>query len=131
MYIHVRGMGVGCQWVGNYKVYCWTQFIMHILCLKAGYNPVCRALLLCSYVSDYGDEGYKSVCQERLLRSGPDKIPRTCPPSALEWRAARLSSPMALPVVYLDGELRAPLQFRWADFIWSHSLYHPLQGTGL
>ncbi|XP_073998346.1 unconventional myosin 10A isoform X4 [Rhodnius prolixus] len=58
---------------------------------------------LLKYVSDHGYNGYKSVCQRKLLES-QGKWPRTCTPSLLEWRANRKRVNMALQLHFSDGE---------------------------
>uniref|UniRef100_A0A0K8SUT5 Unconventional myosin-XV n=1 Tax=Lygus hesperus TaxID=30085 RepID=A0A0K8SUT5_LYGHE len=58
---------------------------------------------LLKYVSDHGHNGYKSICQRKLLES-QGLWPRTYTPSLLEWRANRKKVNMALQLHFSDGE---------------------------
>ncbi|XP_030067877.1 unconventional myosin-XV [Microcaecilia unicolor] len=63
---------------------------------------------LLKYVSDYAYDGYKAVCQHKLMQAmkktqqGPETA-RTYPPSLLEWTANRERANMALDVHCFDG----------------------------
>jgi len=58
------------------------------------------------YVSDHGYNGYKAVCQRKLLRSSRIEwqLARNYPPCLLEWRANRKRVNMALQIYFADGE---------------------------
>lgn len=58
---------------------------------------------LLKYVSDHGHNGYKYVCQRKLLESH-GQWPRSYTPSLLEWRANRKRVNMALQLHFSDGE---------------------------
>jgi len=59
-------------------------------------------------VSDSAYDGYKAVCQRKLLQSARAEcqLARAYPPSLLEWRANRKRVNMALEVQFPDGEVR-------------------------
>ncbi|XP_029433068.1 unconventional myosin-XV [Rhinatrema bivittatum] len=70
---------------------------------------------LLKYVSDYAYDGYKAVCQHKLMQAmqkaqhGPETA-RTYPPSLLEWTANRERANMALDVHCFDGlQLPCPI----------------------
>ncbi|CAG0891503.1 unnamed protein product [Darwinula stevensoni] len=58
------------------------------------------------YVSDHAYNGYKVLCQKKLLQSArlEAQLARTYPPCLLEWRANRKKANMALEAVFSDGE---------------------------
>ncbi|XP_050539166.1 unconventional myosin-XV isoform X10 [Daktulosphaira vitifoliae] len=66
-------------------------------------GPLYKYLL--KYVSDHGYDGYKSICQRKLL-SGHTCTPpaRSSPPCLLEWRANRKRFNTALEFSMPDGE---------------------------
>ncbi|KAE8738384.1 hypothetical protein FOCC_FOCC016139, partial [Frankliniella occidentalis] len=81
---------------------------------------------LLKFVSDHGWDGYKAVCQRKLLQSqcarsgsagghgdGAHTPSRTYPPCLLEWRANRKRVNMALPVHFADGEQRVTAVESW------------------
>ncbi|XP_029102796.1 unconventional myosin-XV-like [Scleropages formosus] len=63
---------------------------------------------LLKFVSDYAYNGFKAVCQHRLMQAmqkskyGPEAA-RTYPPSLLEWTANRKKANMVLQVHCFDG----------------------------
>ena len=61
---------------------------------------------LLKYVSDHAFNGYKSVCQSKMLKAGrlDHHVTRQFPPSVLEWRANKKRVNMALEVNCYDGE---------------------------
>ncbi|XP_014277405.1 unconventional myosin-XV isoform X2 [Halyomorpha halys] len=65
-------------------------------------SPTLYKFLL-KYVSDHGHNGYKYVCQTKLLESH-GQWQRTYTPSLLEWRANRKRVNMALQLHFSDGE---------------------------
>ncbi|XP_021936980.1 unconventional myosin-XV-like isoform X3 [Zootermopsis nevadensis] len=62
---------------------------------------------LLKYVSDHGYNGYKAVCQRKLLQSSRIEwqLARNYPPCLLEWRANRKRVNMALQIYFADGEM--------------------------
>ncbi|GLH06473.1 Unconventional myosin IC [Gryllus bimaculatus] len=70
---------------------------------------------LLKYVSDNGYNGYKAVCQRKLLQSARSEcqVARTYPPCLLEWRSNRKRVNMALPVHFYDGETRTTPVDSW------------------
>ncbi|XP_074867214.1 unconventional myosin-XV [Carettochelys insculpta] len=64
---------------------------------------------LLKFVSDYAFDGYKAVCQHKLMQAslksqlGPEAA-RTYPPSLLEWTASRQRARMALDVYCFNGD---------------------------
>ena len=63
---------------------------------------------LLKYVSDNGSNGYKWVCQQKLLKSGAQDVAasRNYPPAILEWRSNKKKVSMSLPATCIDGEAR-------------------------
>ncbi|XP_046399408.1 unconventional myosin-XV isoform X2 [Ischnura elegans] len=63
---------------------------------------------LLKYVSDSAYDGYKALCQRKILQSGKieHQLARTYPPCMLEWRANRKRVNMALQVHFADDESR-------------------------
>ena len=67
---------------------------------------------LLKYVSDHGHDGYKWVCQQKLLKSGSGRglqqadqnMCRNYPPSILEWRSNKKRVSMSLAATCVDGE---------------------------
>ncbi|KAG8264185.1 Belongs to the TRAFAC class myosin-kinesin ATPase super [Homalodisca vitripennis] len=58
---------------------------------------------LLKYVSDHAYDGYKAICQRKLLQSH-NQWARSLPPSLMEWRANRKRVNMALQLHFADGE---------------------------
>uniref|UniRef100_K7FSJ5 Myosin XVA n=1 Tax=Pelodiscus sinensis TaxID=13735 RepID=K7FSJ5_PELSI len=64
---------------------------------------------LLKFVSDYAFDGYRPVCQHKLMRAmlksqlGPEAA-RTYPPSLLEWTGSRQRASMALDVYCFNGD---------------------------
>nr|XP_020478442.1 LOW QUALITY PROTEIN: unconventional myosin-XV-like [Monopterus albus] len=77
-------------------------------CLSAFLPSQRLAKYLLKFVSDYGPEGYDSVCQHRLLQAlqrlnvGPEYV-RTYPPCLLEWTANRKRAHTVLHIYCFDG----------------------------
>jgi myosin-15 len=67
------------------------------------------------YVSDNGYDGYKAVCQRKLLQSArvEGQLSRAYPPNLLEWRANKKRVNMALEVQFADGEARSTPVDSW------------------
>ncbi|GFR79257.1 myosin-XV, partial [Elysia marginata] len=60
---------------------------------------------LLKYVSDVGVQGYKFLCQHKVLQSAymDPLMSRVYPPTLLEWRAIERKANMALDVKFPDG----------------------------
>ncbi|XP_006901266.1 PREDICTED: unconventional myosin-XV [Elephantulus edwardii] len=79
-------------------------------CLS-GFTPSSRLnKYLLKFVSDYGQNGFQAVCQQRLMQAmgqaqqqGSD-VSRTFPPTKLEWRATQEKANMALDVGCFNGD---------------------------
>ncbi|XP_061840189.1 unconventional myosin-XV [Nerophis lumbriciformis] len=87
---------------------CERGWLLLSSCLSA-FIPSPRLVKhLIKFVSDYGPEGYDSVCQRRLLQAmqgrsaGPEHV-RTYPPCLLEWTANRKRAHTVLHVHCFDG----------------------------
>ncbi|XP_060860512.1 unconventional myosin-XV isoform X5 [Metopolophium dirhodum] len=81
---------------------CW---LLMASCLSAfpPTGPLYKYLL--KYVSDHGYDGYKSVCQRKLLAGHTCTPPaRSSAPCLLEWRANRKRFNTALEFAMPDGE---------------------------
>ena len=63
---------------------------------------------LLKYVSDHGHNGYKNLCQRKLLKAGQlePNASRQFPPTVLEWRANRKRVGMAMEAKCSDGFTR-------------------------
>ncbi|KAL2076592.1 hypothetical protein ACEWY4_027811 [Coilia grayii] len=82
------------------------------LLLAACFSAFCpsdsMAKYLLKFVSDYALDGYKALCQHKLLQAlqkshlGPDGA-RSFPPSLLEWTTARRKAHMLLLIHCTDG----------------------------
>ncbi|XP_049851037.1 unconventional myosin-XV isoform X4 [Schistocerca gregaria] len=70
---------------------------------------------LLKYVSDNAYDGYKALCQRKLLQSArvESQLARTYPPSLLEWRSNRKRVNMALTVHFADEETRTAAVDSW------------------
>ncbi|XP_063236075.1 unconventional myosin-XV [Bacillus rossius redtenbacheri] len=70
---------------------------------------------LLKYVSDHGYDGYKALCQRKLLQSArvESNLARGFPPCLLEWRSNRKRVNMALGSECPDGETRTAAVDSW------------------
>lgn len=74
-------------------------------------HPSLSLLLFNRFVSDHGFNGFKSVCQHKLLQAmhkakyGPEGA-RGYPPSLLEWTGNKRKANIAIEVSCFDGEQR-------------------------
>ncbi|XP_064628723.1 unconventional myosin-XV-like isoform X2 [Lineus longissimus] len=70
---------------------------------------------LLKYASDCAFNGYKSLCQHKLLQSmGIEPLlSRTYPPSMLEWRANKRRAHMAVEVKFADGSQTSSAVDSW------------------
>ena len=102
-------------WKNDNEANCERGWLLMATCLSA-FGPS-RSLYkyLLKYVSDHAVNGYKSVCQNKLLRAGQlaerlhhhhhaTSPARQFPPTVLEWRANKKRVNMALEVTCYDGE---------------------------
>ncbi|XP_066545291.1 unconventional myosin-XV [Amia ocellicauda] len=96
-------------WKNNNAVNSERGWLLMAACLSA-FAPSARLeKYLLKYVSDYAYDGYKAVCQHRLMQAmqksqyGPETA-RTYPLCLLEWTANRKRANMVLQVHCFDGE---------------------------
>ncbi|XP_046641646.1 unconventional myosin-XV-like isoform X4 [Daphnia pulicaria] len=70
-------------------------------------SPVLYKYLL-KYVSDHAYDGYRAICQQKLMQSYALEPPlaRAYPPTVMEWKANRKCVNMALEARYPDDESR-------------------------
>ncbi|QQP35412.1 Myosin 15 [Caligus rogercresseyi] len=61
---------------------------------------------LLKYVSDNGANGYKYICQQKLLQAGINHESRVYPPTNLEWHSNKKAVRMALDATFPDFEIR-------------------------
>ncbi|KAM9693550.1 unconventional myosin-XV [Trichechus inunguis] len=65
---------------------------------------------LLKFVSDYGQNGFQAVCQQRLVQAmgraqqQGSRVARTFPPTQLEWKATQEKASMALDVGCFNGD---------------------------
>ena len=59
----------------------------------------------CRYVSDHAYDGYRAICQQKLMHSYAmnPALARAYPPTVMEWKANRKCVNMALEARYPDG----------------------------
>ncbi|XP_033907714.3 unconventional myosin-XV isoform X1 [Acipenser ruthenus] len=96
-------------WKNTNNVNAERGWLLLAGCLSAfAPSPKLEKYLL-KYVSDHAYDGYKSVCQHRLMQAmqksqyGPETA-RTYPLTLLEWTANRKRASMVLQVYCFDGE---------------------------
>ncbi|XP_061534898.1 unconventional myosin-XV [Phycodurus eques] len=95
-------------WRNPNMLNCERGWLFLSSCLSAFLPSPSLAKYLLKFVSDYGPEGYDSVCQHALLqgmqrRSGGPEYTRTYPPCLLEWTANRKRAHTLLHVHCCDG----------------------------
>jgi myosin-15 len=80
---------------------CYKHFKQSCWAIERGY-----LITLNRYVSDHGYNGYKAVCQRKLLQSSRIEwqLARNYPPCLLEWRSNRKRVNIALQIYFADGE---------------------------
>ena len=93
-------------WKNENEANCERGWLLMANCLSAFPPSSTLYKYLLKYVSDHAYNGYKSVCQAKLLRAGrlEHKAARQFPPTVLEWRANKKRVNMALEVSCYDGE---------------------------
>ncbi|KAG8433344.1 hypothetical protein GDO86_017575 [Hymenochirus boettgeri] len=75
---------------------------------------------LLKYVSDYAYDGYKPLCQHKLIQAiqkaqQGSETARTFPPSLMEWAATRERANMAMDIYCFDGtNISCPIH-SWTD----------------
>ena len=76
-------------------------------------------ILIWRYVSDHGYNGYKAVCQQKLMQACSMNPPlaRVHPPTVMEWKCNRKCVNMALEARYPDGKCPR-IHFSCKYFIW-------------
>lgn len=94
---------VNQTWRNDNTTSCERGWLLMANCLSVfpPSGPLYKFLL--KYVSDHAYNGYKQICQRKLLQSH-NQWSRQCPPSLLEWRANRKRVNMALQLNFADGE---------------------------
>ena len=93
-------------WKNDNEANCERGWMLMANCLSAFSPSKTLYKYLLKYVSDHAYNGFKSVCQSKLLKSGrmdPHQS-RQFPPTVLEWRANKKRVNMALEVTCHDGE---------------------------
>ena len=93
-------------WKNDNEANCERGWLLMANCLSAFSPSKTLYKYLLKYVSDHAYNGYKSVCQSKLLKSGKmdHHTSRQFPPTVLEWRANKKRVNMALEVTCFDGE---------------------------
>ena len=93
-------------WKNDNEANCERGWLLMANCLSAFTPSKTLYKYLLKYVSDHAYNGYKSVCQSKLLKAGrQDQYQsRQFPPTVLEWRANKKRVNMALEVTCFDGE---------------------------
>ncbi|KAJ8413507.1 hypothetical protein AAFF_G00080140 [Aldrovandia affinis] len=95
-------------WKNNNLVNSERGWLLLLACLSTFAPSEKMDKYLLKYVSDYAINGYKAVCQHRLIQAmqkskhGPETA-RTYPLSLLEWTANRKRANMVLQVHCFDG----------------------------
>ncbi|XP_061685358.1 unconventional myosin-XV [Syngnathoides biaculeatus] len=95
-------------WRNPNMLNCERGWLFLSSCLSTFLPSPRLAKYLLKFVSDYGPDGYDSVCQHTLLqamrrRSGGPEYTRTYPPCLLEWTANRKRAHTLLQVHFFDG----------------------------
>ncbi|XP_075232051.1 unconventional myosin 10A isoform X3 [Lycorma delicatula] len=94
---------VNQTWRNDIAANCERGWLLMANCLSVFPPSSHLYKFLLKYVSDHGYNGYKAICQQKLLMSH-NQWPRTYPPNLLEWRANRKRVNMALQLQFADGE---------------------------
>lgn len=96
-------------WKNDNEANCERGWLLMAHCLSSFAPTKLLNKYLLKYVSDHGLNGYKWVCQQKLLKSSfssQDSISRNYPPSILEWRSNKKRVSMSLSASCIDGETR-------------------------
>ncbi|XP_039291022.1 unconventional myosin-XV [Nilaparvata lugens] len=94
---------VNQTWRNDIATNCERGWLLMANCLSVFPPSSYLYKFLLKYVSDHGYDGYKAVCQQKLLASHNQWL-RSYPPNLLEWRANRKRVNMALQLHFADGE---------------------------
>ncbi|RZF46223.1 hypothetical protein LSTR_LSTR010885 [Laodelphax striatellus] len=94
---------VNQTWRNDIATNCERGWLLMANCLSVFPPSSYLYKFLLKYVSDHGYDGYKAVCQQKLLASHNQWL-RSFPPNLLEWRANRKRVNMALQLHFADGE---------------------------
>ncbi|XP_026679337.1 uncharacterized protein LOC103509128, partial [Diaphorina citri] len=94
---------VNQTWRNDNTASCERGWLLMANCLSVFPPSAPLYKFLLKYVSDHAYNGYKQICQRKLLQSH-NQWARSCPPSLLEWRANRKRVNMALQLNFADGE---------------------------
>ena len=95
-------------WKNENEANCERGWLLMSHCLSAFSPTKLLYKYLLKYVSDHGHDGYKWVCQQKLLKSGAHDfaVSRNYPPSILEWRCNKKKLSMSLGGTCIDGDVR-------------------------
>lgn len=90
------------KYFNSYFTYAPTQSLLNAQVSMKDCNGLS---LLYRYASDHSANGFKLVCQHKLLRSHSYEFPsaRYYPPTLLEWVASRKKAKLSLPVFLPKG----------------------------
>ena len=93
-------------WRNDNEANCERGWLLMANCLSCFPPSATLYKYLLKYCSDHAYNGYKAVCQAKLLKSGRMDLhqARQFPPTVLEWRANKKRVNMALEVTCHDGE---------------------------
>ncbi|KAL1453076.1 hypothetical protein WDU94_007251 [Cyamophila willieti] len=94
---------VNQTWRNDNSASCERGWLLMANCLSVFPPSAPLYKFLLKYVSDHAYNGYKQICQRKLLQSH-NQWARACPPSLLEWRANRKRVNMGLQLNFADGE---------------------------
>lgn len=112
----MHGHGAGGAWGSLHAEWNqWGQPPFPLCCCQSRWpsSPL-QPPSLRRFVSDYAFNGYKYVCQHKILQAmlksqfGPE-VARAYPPSLLEWTTNRQRANMALDIYCFNGEGGADL----------------------
>ncbi|XP_026686841.1 unconventional myosin-XV-like [Diaphorina citri] len=92
---------VNQTWRNDNTASCERGWLLMANCLSVFPPSAPLYKFLLKYVSDHAYNGYKQICQRKLLQSH-NQWARSCPPSLLEWRANRKRVNMALQLNFAD-----------------------------
>ncbi|XP_007939649.1 unconventional myosin-XV [Orycteropus afer afer] len=95
-------------------------WLLLAICLS-GFAPSSRLnKYLLKFVSDYGQNGFQAVCQQRLMQAMSQAqqqgsgVARAFPPTQLEWRATQEKAGMVLDIGCFNGDQFSCLVHSWS-----------------
>ncbi len=97
-------------WKNENDLNCERGWLLMASCLSAFPPSKMLHKYLLKYASDHAYNGYKYVCQQKLIKAGKlgaSHPGRRFPPTLLEWRANRKRVNMCLAGVCADGRGRS------------------------